>query len=140
LWRINPSWEDLLSGSGLLRIYQAVAGATKSAANPADVTALAETGDPHALEAIGFFSELLGGCAGDMAMIFGAKGGCYIAGGVVPALGRLFDTARFMAGFSDKGSYGPYVDTIPVSLIAHPYPALVGLAALLDSNAQAPSR
>lgn len=135
LWRTNPCWEDLLSGSGLLRIYHALAGTTKGAANPAEVTALAEAGDPAALEAIGFFSELLGGCAGDLAIIFGAKGGCYIAGGVVPALGKLFDIARFIAGFSDKGNYGPYVDAIPLHLIAHPYPALVGLAALLDSRA-----
>ncbi|MCA0201051.1 MAG: glucokinase [Proteobacteria bacterium] len=139
LWHTRPCWEDLLSGSGLLRIYQALAGAAKDAANPAEVTALAEAGDAAALEAIGFFSELLGGCAGDMAMIFGAKGGCYIAGGVVPALGNLFDVARFMAGFSDKGSYGLYVDTIPLHLIAHPYPALVGLAALLDASAPSSS-
>lgn len=141
LWRAGPpSWEDLLSGNGLLRIYQALAATRKIAASPADVTARAENGDPEALEAIGFFSELLGGCAGDMAMIFGAKGGCYIAGGVVPALGKLFDAARFIAGFSDKGSYRPYVDTIPINLISHPYPALVGLAALMDATSGAPSR
>jgi glucokinase len=140
LWRTGPCWEDLLSGGGLLRIYQALAGTTKGAANAAEVTALAEAGDTVAVEAIGFFSELLGGCAGDMAMIFGAKGGCYIAGGVVPALGKLFDVARFMAGFSDKGAYGPYVDAIPLHLISHPYPALVGLAALMDASGSGPSR
>ncbi len=140
LWRTNPCWEDLLSGGGLLRIYRALAGTAKSATNPAEVTALAHAGDATALEAIGVFSALLGGCAGDMAMIFGAKGGCYIAGGVVPALGKLFDVARFMAGFSDKGAYGPYADAIPLHLIAHPYPALVGLAALMDSTSGAPSR
>lgn len=137
LWRAAPSWEDLLSGGGLLRIYQAVAGRKTAAATPAEVTALAQANDTAALDAVGFFSELLGACAGDMAMIFGAKGGCYIAGGVVPALGPLFDVARFIAGFSDKGSYGSYVDTIPLALIAHPYPALVGLAALMDARAAA---
>lgn len=139
LWRTAPSWEDLLSGNGLFRMYQMLGGPT-DAATPADVTALAEANDARALEAIGFFSELLGGCAGDMAMIFGAKGGCFIAGGVVPALGKLFDVARFMAGFSDKGSYGPYVDAIPLALITHPYPALVGLAALVDASASTLSR
>lgn len=131
LWRRGPSWEELISGSGLLRIYKALGG---SAATPAEVTAQAESSEPLALEAVGFFSELLGACAGDMAMIFNAKAGCYIAGGVVPALGRLFDEARFISGFSDKGTYGPYVDAIPINLIAHPYPALVGLAAMLDGN------
>lgn len=138
LWRAAPSWEDLLSGGGLLRIAHAVG--VSSAVTPADVTALADGNDAQALEAIGFFSELLGACAGDMAMIFGAKGGCFIAGGVVPALGRLFDVARFIAGFDDKGSFGPYVETIPLALVSHPYPALVGLAAVVDAIAGAPAR
>jgi glucokinase len=132
LWDARPCWEDLLSGSGLLRLYLALGA---EAATPADVTARAEKNDARALEAIGFFSELLGVCAGDMAIIFGAKGGCYIAGGVVPALGRLFDVARFIAGFSEKGPYGDYVNAIPLRLISHPYPALVGLAGFIDPRA-----
>ena len=131
LWRLKPSWEDLISGAGLLRIYRTLGG---SAATPSDVTAYAAARDPLALEAVGFFSEVLGACAGNMAMIFAAKGGCYIGGGVVPALGPVFDVARFIAGFSDKGAYGPYVDTIAINLITHPYPALVGLRAVLDGG------
>lgn len=134
LWRLKPSWENLISGAGLLRIYKALGG---TAATPAAVTAHAAASDPLALEAVGFFSELLGACAGDMAMIFAAKGGCYIGGGVVPALGPLFDVARFIAGFSDKGAYAPYVDAIAINLIAHPYPALVGLSAVLDAGGSA---
>ena len=131
LWRLKPSWEDLISGAGLLRIYKALGG---TAATPAAVSAHAAARDPLAIEAVGFFSEMLGACAGDMAMIFAAKGGCYIGGGVVPALGPLFDVARFIAGFSDKGAYGPYVDAIAINLIAHPYPALAGLSAVLDAG------
>ena len=131
LWRLKPSWEDLISGAGLLRIYKALGG---TAATPAAVSAHAAAHDPLAIEAVGFFSEVLGACAGDMAMIFAAKGGCYIGGGVVPALGPLFDVARFIAGFSDKGAYGPYVDAIAINLIAHPYPALAGLSAVLDAG------
>jgi len=135
LWHTMPSWEDLLSGGGLLRLYQAF-GDAPAAVAPAEVTARAQWGEARALEAIGFFSELLGACAGDMAIIFAAKGGCAIAGGVVPALGSLFDVARFIAGFTGKGPYGDYVDTIPLALISHPHPALVGLAALLDSTSR----
>jgi glucokinase len=137
LWRAQPSWEDLLAGRGLLQIYRTLGAA---AATPAEVTARAAGGEARALEAIGFFSELLGTCAGDMAIIFGARGGCYIAGGVVPALGQLLDVARFIAGFLDKGSYRDYVETIPLHLISHPYPALVGLAALADASAPATTR
>ncbi|MGE3335544.1 MAG: glucokinase [Rhodospirillaceae bacterium] len=131
LWRERPSWEDLLSGPGLLRIFRALGG---TAETPAAVTAAAENNDARAAAATGFFSKLLGICAGEMAIVFGAKGGCYVAGGVVPALGRHFDVARFISGFNDKGPYTSYVDTIPLGLIIHPYPALVGLAGLLSSR------
>ncbi len=132
LWADAPSWEDLLSGGGLLRIYRALGG--DAAQDPSGVTAQAARNDACARAAIGFFSELLGVCAGDMAIVFGAKGGCYIAGGVVPALGDLFDVTRFAAGFSDKGPYRAYAETIPLHLIAHPYPALLGLGALIDAR------
>ncbi len=127
LWTGAPCWEDLLSGNGLVRIYRALSEAT--ATDPSAITALAGEGDAQARAAIGFFSYLLGVCAGDMAIVFDARGGCYIAGGVVPALGDLFDVTRFTAGFADKGSYRAYTETIPLHLITHPYPALVGLAA-----------
>lgn len=131
LWAAGPCWEDLLSGNGLLRIYRSLGG--DAAQGPSDVTAAGEQNDALARQAIGFFSQLLGACAGDMAIIFGAKGGCYVAGGVVPALGDLFDTARFIAGFSDKGPYKGYTETIPLHVIAHPYPALAGLGAYIKT-------
>jgi glucokinase len=136
LWRTAPCWEDLLSGGGLLRLYAALGGRADA---PADVTARGARKEAPALEAIGFFSELLGGCAGDMAIIFDARGGCFVAGGVVPALGGLFDVARFVAGFSDKGRYAPYASAIPLALISHPYPAFPGLAALVEAISPAPS-
>lgn len=127
----SPSWEDLLSGGGLARLHQTLA-AQRTILSPAEVTERAGGGDAAALQAIGVFSGLLGACAGDMAMTFAATGGCYIAGGVVPALGTLFDVPGFLAAFDRKGSYASYVRRIPVALVTHPYPALTGLAALLE--------
>lgn len=135
IWRegVPLSWEQLLSGDGLLMMYRGIARSIK-AESPADVTALARSGDDDARSVLGIYARLLGACAGDMAMIFGARGGCYIAGGVVPALGDLFPTEAFEAGFVSKGDFEAYVKPIPVFLITHPYPALQGLCSLLDQH------
>lgn len=128
------SWEDVLSGTGLLRLYQALGGGP--ATTPAAVTAEAKDGDARARAAVDWFADVLGACAGDMTLIFGARGGCYIAGGVVPALGPLFDVARFSRAFTDKGPFANYLAGVPVFLIREPYPAVRGMAAFLDTTAR----
>lgn len=127
------TWEQLLSGDGLLMTYRQTAR-TINAKAPADVTALAKSGDGDALNALEIYAKLLGACAGDMAMIFGARGGCYIAGGIVPAFGELFPIHAFESGFLSKGNFRSYVDPIPVLVITDPYPALQGLGYLLDQH------
>jgi len=126
-----PAWEDLLSGGGLLRIYRAIAQHPQ-ADEPAHVSELARAGDTAARDSVDVFSELLGACAGDMVMIFGAHAGCYIAGGVVPALGASFSPSRFEKGFLAKGAFASYLEPVPVLLIREPYPALRGLVAFID--------
>lgn len=136
IWRegVPLSWEQLLSGDGLLMMYRATARSIK-AKTPADVTALARASDDDARNVLDMYARLLGACAGDMAMIFGARGGGYIAGGIVPALGDLFPIPAFESGFLSKGDFEPYVKPIPVFLVTHPYPALHGLGQLLDRHA-----
>ncbi len=109
---------------------------TVKANTPADVTALAKSGDEDAHNVLELYARLLGSCAGDMAMIFGARGGCYIAGGVVPALGDLFPIHAFESGFVSKGTFESYVKPIPVFLVTDPYAALHGLGYLLDQHAE----
>jgi glucokinase len=131
LWRDDArlSWEELLSGDGLLMLYRRDAS---RAATPAEVTALAQSGDRDALAAVELYARLLGACTGDMALIYGARGGCYVAGGVVPALGPLFRADAFTAGFLGKAKFESYLAPVPVYLMTDPYAALAGLTVLLD--------
>ncbi len=127
------TWEQLLSGEGLLKMYRQTAR-NPTASSPENVTALAKSGDEDARNLLELYARLLGSCAGDMAMIFGARGGCYIAGGIVPALGDAFPIHAFEAGFVSKGNFQNYLKPIPVFLITEPYPALHGLGHLLDQH------
>lgn len=129
----HVSREDLLSGPGLVRLA-AFCGAT-AATTPALVTAAAKAdGQGPEARAVAMFAEILGGVAGDVALTFGARGGVFIAGGVVPALDDLFDAAAFRARFEAKGRFGDYLAAIPTHLVTAPTPALLGLSMLLAAT------
>src|SRR4029077_8593546 len=131
----HVSAERALSGPGLVNLYSILAeidGATPAPYIPAEITGLAAgDGDPHCREALEMFAEMLGTVASDLALTLGAKGGIYIGGGIVPRLGSAFPAERFRARFEDRGRLRPYVADIPSFVIRHPFPAFVGLAALL---------
>lgn len=126
------SWEDVLSGPGLLRLYQAAGG---DAPSPDAVTAKALVGEGRAQRVISEWCRMLGSCCGDMVLLFGARGGCYVAGGLVRALGRTFDRRAFNAGYIDKRDFRDYVDGVPVWRITHRNPVMVGLRELVRERA-----
>lgn len=78
------------------------------------------------------FCAMLGTVAGNLALTLGARGGVYIAGGIVPKLGTVFDRSRFRERFEAKGRFQPYLSAIPTYVIERPVPALLGAARLLE--------
>ncbi len=132
----HVSAERVLSGPGLVNLYWAVApveGRPSERLSPATITRRALSGTcPACTHAIDMFCEMLGTVAADLALSLGARGGVYIAGGVVPKLGSAFKANRFRSRFEDKGRFSGYLKAIPTYLITHPLPALLGLAYQLD--------
>jgi glucokinase len=133
--------EDLLSGPGLLRLYRVLsveAGQPPACHDAGEVWQQWLAGNVIARNAIAFFTSLLGRYAGDLALAFGATGGVYLAGGIVPQWGEHFDVARFREGFEAKGRYRGYAAAIPSATVLHPQPALLGMArhALAQSGRQ----
>lgn len=128
------SAERVLSGPGLVNLYVALAelaGRGKPTITPADVTHLAKQGEPLARKTLAMFFALLGTVAADLAVTTGARGGVYIAGGIVPRLAAELQTSGFRARFEAKGRYREYVAAIPTYLITAPTPAFLGLRYLL---------
>ena len=124
----HVSQERVLSGPGLVSSFLALGGSGDAAPGPASIGARAVAGDALATAAVGLFSEVLGAAAGDLALTFGARGGVFIAGGIVPKLGAAFDSVRFRRRFEAKGRFANYLAEIPTHLITAEAPALVGLA------------
>ncbi|MEP3438979.1 MAG: glucokinase [Hoeflea sp.] len=127
------SAEQLLCGRGLMNIYHAVCKANGThpiALNPAEVTsAWTDASDPAAVEAIELFVTYLGRVAGDLAMIFMARGGVFLAGGIAQKIIPALNEPRFRQAFEDKAPHSGILKMIPTFVITHPLAALSGLAA-----------
>ena len=130
----HVSNERLLAAPGLVNLANALAelaGERLALRDPSEVTARAEADDcPFCAEALTRFSSLLGGAAGDLALMFCARGGVYIGGGLVKRLGALFDVARYRAAFVAKGRFEAYLAAIPTFLVTRQDPGLLGAASL----------
>ncbi len=135
----HVSAERVLSGGGLVNLHDAIAaldGREVPPRQPHEVTDAALAGTcPVCREAIARFCAMLGTVAGNLALTLGARGGVYIAGGIVPRIRPLFETSEFRHAFEDKGRLSDYVAAMPSYLVIHPVPAFLGLRALLEQPA-----
>jgi len=126
------SLERLLSGKGLLNIYSAlcsIEGVPMVFSTPAEITAAAlNNADFKALQTLNMFCEGIGAAAGNLALTFGAKGGIYIAGGVIPRFQEFFINSGFREKFEDKGRFVSYLKPIPVYIVVHENLGLLGTA------------
>lgn len=137
----HVSAERVLSGPGMENLYAAL-GALEGAPEigrptAMDITRMAREGSsPLARETVEVFTGFLGSVAGDLALTLGAKGGIYLAGGILPRWGPLFDRRLFRRRFEAKGRFRAYLAPIPAFLITVPDPALIGLADLAWQHAR----
>jgi len=135
----HVSAERVLSGPGLESLYTAIAmiDGTDMRAKPSavDIASRArDNTDPVAIECIELFCGWLGAVAGNLALAYGAKGGIYLAGGILPQWGDLFNEALFRHRFISKGRFRNYLDDIPTALITSKDPAMIGLKHLLGEH------
>ncbi len=128
----HVSNERVVSGPGLLNLYTALAtlrGAVRKQCTPEDVTAAAVAGsDPTAREAFELFCGITGSVAGDLVLLYGAHGGVYVAGGILPRLKDFVLASSFMSRFTDKGAMRTLLEQVPVKLIEHGNLGVLGAA------------
>ena len=121
--RTHVSYEEALSGPGLLNLYHALCelrGSAVTLMTPAEITGAALAGhDGTALETLQVFCGLLGSFSGDLAMLYGASGGVFLAGGILPQIHGFLRASSFAQRFLDKGVMRAFLQKIPVRLIEH---------------------
>jgi glucokinase len=130
----HVSAERALSGGGLVNLYGAVAGVDGIVVPERDAAAISRDAVagtcPTCQAALALFCAFLGNFAADAALMFGARGGVYIGGGVVRHFLEFLESSEFRARFNSKGRLSKYVEGVPVHVILHKDPAFVGLAHL----------
>jgi glucokinase len=131
--------EHVLSGTGLVNLHRAVGalrGADVPTRSPAEITAAALAGsDAIASETVDLFCGWLGSVLGDLALLYGAQGGIYLAGGVLPQMKTLLTQSAFVERFLDKGVMRQVLARTPVRLVEHAQLGVIGAASwYLDTH------
>jgi len=123
--------EAVLSGPGLARLYRALAircGAEPLRLTPAEIVGRGLAGaDDIASATVRQFARLLGRFAGDLALIFSATGGVFVAGGIAPRMIPMLAEGNFRSAFERKAPFEELVRNIPTSVVVDPEPGLIGL-------------
>lgn len=132
LWPYWPhlSFERVLSGPGLEVLYRFCSGATDLHSAPhtsaAEVSALADAGQPAAVEALELFVSLYGSFLGNLALLWPARGGIYIAGGIAAKILPWMQRPAFLQALHAKGRMQALVEDMPVILVTEPALGLQG--------------
>jgi glucokinase len=132
------SAERALSGPGLQNLYRAIAELDRADVpdrSAAEITRAALAGTcPVSKATLDMFCAMLGTIVGDLALLFRARGGVCIAGGIVPRIAYYLAQSEFRARFEGKSRVRAYLEAIPTSVIVHPDPAFVGLISIVESE------
>lgn len=126
----HVSIERLLSGAGIENIYNALCQlhfTEPVCLTAAEITEAAiKSVDALAEETMQLFFRVLGAAAGNLALISGAQGGVYIAGGILPRILPLMQRSDLRKAFESKGRFRAYMEKIPLRVITKVDLGLVG--------------
>ena len=132
------SIERVVSGPAITDIYATLAALEGRAVKEQEDVAIWKAGmdgtDSLAAAAIDRFCLSLGAVSGDIALAQGGFAGCVIAGGLGYRLRDHLPSSGFASRFVAKGRFAGLMSTIPVKLITHPQPGLLGAAAAFDQQ------
>lgn len=128
----------VLSGPGMLNIYQALAAVRGEQALHVDARQMTrhalDCHDETSVDALDMYCTLLGRLSGDLALTMNAHGGVYLSGDLLQKLGATRISDSFITGFNDKGKMADKVGRIPVYLLHSEFPCLKGAAVWLASQ------
>ena len=137
----HVSWEKVLSGMGLVNIYEFLC-ATGRGEEPAGFAASLAGGDAAAAiaraagegtgtrcaQALAMMVRYYGAEAGNLALKLMATGGVFLGGGIAPKILPQLRQPEFMAGFLEHGPMRHLLAGIPVRVVLNAKTALLGAA------------
>lgn len=143
----HVSCERLISGKGLINIYQFLKHTNKSAINPQierqmlerdPAAVIGEAGvdgsDALCVETLTLFCRLYGAEAGNLALKCLPYGGIYLTGGIAAKILPVLQQGEFMRGFLAKGRCRPALQKLSVKVCTNPEVALLGAFSYAKNN------
>ncbi len=118
----HVSYERLLSGSGLVRLYEfcaGKAGINKSANINAEWVNNQSENDQAAGRALSLFVQIYGAYVGNIALLFKPSGGIFITGGIAAKILKKMQSEEFINAYLDKGRMSALVEQIAVYLVTN---------------------
>lgn len=133
--------EDVLSGPGLIRIFEFFK-ARDQETEPDWLSDEFEQEEPAEVisrnglskkfrsceKALEMFVSVYGAVAGNLALQIMARGGIYIGGGIAPEILPLLKSHSFLEAFRDKGKSRGFMEQIPVKVVMNKRAPLLGAA------------
>jgi glucokinase len=137
----HVSWERVVSGPGLVNIYNflrekqggpetsPLSEAMRAGHPAAEISKAAlDDSDALAVSALDLFVALYGAEAGNLALKMKATQGIWIGGGIAPKILPRLRRPGFLEAFHDKGRFRAFLEAIPVRVILNDMTALRGAA------------
>ncbi len=151
----HVSWERVVSGPGLVSVYEFLRDTGRGEEPPwlaeamrggdpgaAIAEAALDGRSPLAVEALHRFVSLYGREASNFALKVMATGGVYLGGGIAPRILPKLRDGTFLASFLDKGRMRPLLEAMPVRVVLNDQAGLLGAGrcAAVRIAARAPAR
>jgi glucokinase len=137
----HVSYERILSGPGLVNVYEflcernpgkespELSTAVKTGDAAAEISKAAMAGnDSLASSALDLWIAVYGAEASNLALKIMATGGLFLAGGISPKILSKLQGPAFMQAFLDKGRMRPLVESMPVRVVTNDKAGLLGAA------------
>lgn len=137
----HVSCERIVSGPGLVAIFEFLRDSGKGVPSVKLLAALAETDaaaaiarfarqedEPIACMALELFLQVYGAFAGNLALVALPRGGIYVAGGIAAKIAATMQRGSFLQTFRDKGRFAGLLETLPLHIVTNPQVGLLGAA------------
>lgn len=121
----HVSYERILSGDGLVSLYQFFAGDQHDGISAEWVNRQSESNEA-ADKALSLFVQIYGAYIGNIALLFKPGGGIFITGGIAEKISKRMQSEEFINAYLNKGRMRALVDQIAVYLVTNDRVGVLG--------------
>jgi glucokinase len=126
----HVSYERILSGDGLVSLYQFCAGKQCAANHRDEISAewvnRQSENDEVADRALSLFVQIYGAYTGNIALLFKPYGGIFITGGIAAKIANKMQSENFINAYLNKGRMRSLVEQIAVYLVTNERVGVLG--------------